>query len=97
MNVFWISWRKLPNLFINSDKKILSDLVKVLKKLGLVSFEKIKFSKPLKITWTFKKVNEWYWSKYEKPTITWKFQQVKSFNWKMTRINIKWGITEFEQ
>lgn len=97
MNVFWISWRKLPNLFINSDEKILSDLVRVLKKLGLVSFEKIKFSNPLKITWTFKKVNEWYWSKYEIPTITWKYQQVKSFNWKMTTINIKWGITEFEQ
>jgi len=97
MNIFWISWRKLPNLFMSSDKKILIDLVKVLKKLGLVSFEKIECTKSPQITWTFKKVNEWDWSKYKAPTITWKYQQVKSFNWNMTRINIKWGINEFEQ
>jgi len=79
MNIFWISWRKLPNLFMSSDKKILIDLVEVLKKLSLVSFEKIKCIKPPQITWTFKKVNEWDWSKYKTPTITWNYQQVKSF------------------
>lgn len=73
MNVYWISWRKLPNLFIGSEKTILIDLVKVLKKLGLVSFEQIKCSKPPQIIWTFNKINEWDWSKYKSPTITWKY------------------------
>jgi hypothetical protein len=97
MNIFWISWRKLPNLFMSSDKKILLDLVGVLKKLSLVSFEKIKCIKPPQVTWTFQKVNEWDWSKYKTPISTWKYQQVKSFNWNMSRINSKWEINELEQ
>jgi len=97
MNVFWISWRKLPNLFFNSDNMILSDLVKVLKKIGLSYFERITATAPVKITWSFKKFNEWCWSKYALQKITWNYRQEKSYNWKITNLTVNWGYKNNEQ
>ncbi len=90
MNVFWISWRKLPTLFYNSDKKILVDLVKVLRKLGLKYFEGIEVGTPVKIFWSFKRINKWDWSDYKPIKISWVYPLITIFNWKVSIVNVNW-------
>lgn len=72
MNVFWISWRKLPKLFSDTKQGILSDLVKVLRRQGLTFFEGITIPDLLDVKWSFN-VN-WNWSKYKECSFGWKYQ-----------------------
>jgi hypothetical protein len=75
MKVFWISWRRITNLFHNAKQdSILSDLVKLLKKQGLTFFEGITNIKPVNIKWSFRNIINWNWLLYEEYHIEWKFK-----------------------
>ncbi len=85
MDIYWISWRKLPRLFSNrkqdvSKRDILIDLVQVLNRQGLTLFEGITIPEPKDITWSFKTQLKLYWSLYSDHLIPWNFKVNKDLN-----------------
>jgi len=54
-NIIWISWRKIPNIFVKSHHQILRDMVKVLQRQGLIFYEGIPYSQMLDIRWSYNK------------------------------------------
>jgi hypothetical protein len=94
MRVFWISWRKLPNLFANKREDILSDLVEVLKRQGLTFFQGIPKLDLIDIKWSFWVIANWNWSSYRKYSIYWAYQVIKTYNWQYKIEPIEWRFAE---
>ena len=90
MNVFWISWRKLPTLFSNAKEEILKDLVKVLRKQGLTFFEGITNLDPIDFKWLFRAVVNWDWSPYNECSIHWEFRTSKPYEWQHKVEPVEW-------
>lgn len=91
MNVFWISWRKLPELFASAKKdSILNDLVRVLRRQLLTFYEGIAPLEPVVIPWSFEATINWNWFSYEECNITWKYGINKDFNWKNRVVPVQW-------
>jgi hypothetical protein len=77
MKAFWLSWRKLINLFSDSRQAILTDLVEVLRRQGLTFFEGITRPEMIDFSWSFKKgiaLGENYNWSYPIEQISWRFQ-----------------------
>lgn len=80
--MYWISWRKLPELFSERrhgrlKRDILSDLVAVIKSLGLTFFEGIKIPEPIEITWKFQTNEFWNWVALKQVEINWAYADRK--------------------
>jgi hypothetical protein len=90
MSVFWISWRKLRTLFLETDQEILKDLVKVLVRQGLTFFEGITKPKLLDIDWSFTALVNWDWSQFSERRIYWKYQVNKAYIWQYKIEPIEW-------
>lgn len=90
MSVFWISWRKLPTLFSNTDKEILKDLVKVLRKQGLTFFEGITKPDPIDVEWSFGTMVDWDWSSFDECAIIWEYRTDKAYNWQQRTEPVEW-------
>jgi hypothetical protein len=94
MNIFWISWRKLPNLLSSSRHQILKDLVEVLRRQELIFFEGIPKPEPADIEWTFKAETHWNWSTFRECLIEWTFELNEIYNWNYVVEAIKWGFNK---
>jgi hypothetical protein len=92
MHVFWISWRKITRLFPNAKKgSILSDVTQILEKQGLVFFEGISKTEPIRIEWSYESTINWDWSFVKNFPINWKFEKTGIINWQQTQIEeINW-------
>lgn len=94
INVFWISWRKLPRLFMGKGLEILNDLVNVLKRQRLIFFEGITMPEQVDIKWSFKGEVNWDWSVYGESLVCWTYQVNKIYNWQIRIEPFTWRFTE---
>jgi hypothetical protein len=90
MNVFWVSWRKLPALFSDSKQEILKDLVRILRKQGLTFFEGITRLDPIDVKWSFSTVVNWDWSSYNECNIHWEYRTDKPYKWQHKIEPVEW-------
>ena len=90
MNVHWISWRNLPDLFSDTKHEILKDLVKVLRRQGLTLFEGITKPDPIDVKWSFRKLDTWDWSSHKEYDIYWEYQKGKTHSWQYRTEPVKW-------
>ena len=95
MEMYWISWRKLPTIFSdrrpdNLKRDILSDLVQVLKKQGLIFYEGITVPRGCQPIWSFKATVSWNWSIFQAVSLSWKYQPSKKYNWQFKPMHFNW-------
>ncbi len=63
MEIFWLSWRKLPTIFHNSKYDILKDLVEVLRQQWLIFFEGVTGPENLSnVNWQFQNTACYDWT-----------------------------------
>jgi hypothetical protein len=105
INILWLSWRKIPTIFHNSQNEIIKDLVKLLRRQGLIFFEGFKISQVESFNWQFQAGDLGYtiskhfvltWS-FKPIDIKWKFEKLSiiNFNWNsFFPIEIKWRISK---
>jgi hypothetical protein len=105
IDILWLSWRKLPAIFHNSENEIIKDLVRLLRRQGLIFFEGFKISQVEDFNWQFQAGNVGYpvsqplvitWS-FRPIDIKWKFEKLSiiHFNWNsFFPIEIKWRISK---
>jgi len=103
INILWLSWRKIPTIFQNSKDEIIKDLVKLLRRQGLIFFEGFKASEVICFNWRFqapdlsyKLLQPWVGNWSFKPIdMKWKFEKISiiHFNWQyFFPTEIKWRI-----
>jgi hypothetical protein len=105
INILWLSWRKIPAIFHNTESEIIKDLVKLLRRQGLIFFEGFKINQVESFNWQFQAGDLGYplserlmitWS-FKPIDIKWKFEKlcVIHFNWNsFFPIEIKWRISK---
>jgi len=105
IDILWLSWRKLPTIFHNSENEIIKDLVRVLRRQGLIFFEGFKISQVENFNWQFQAGDLGYplsqplmitWS-FKPIDIKWKFKKLSIIHFKWNTffpIEIKWRISK---
>lgn len=53
VNVLWISWRRIQEVFSSSQYELLRDVAKILERLGLIFFKGIRTVNSIDIDWSF--------------------------------------------
>jgi hypothetical protein len=92
MSVFWLSWRKLPTLFLDNRQEILNDLIGVLKYQQLTFFEGITIPEASSIKWSFEAIINWDWTLNSESSIRWQFKANKNYNWQYQAKLVKWSF-----
>jgi hypothetical protein len=92
MSVFWLSWRKLPTLFLDNRQEILNDLIEVLKYQQLTFFEGITIPEASSIKWSFEAIINWDWTLNGESSIRWQFKADKNYNWQYQTNLVEWSF-----
>jgi len=80
IDIGWISWRKLPAIYADSQNELIKDAVEILRRMGLTYFEGFSVTDPKDIRWSFS-----YKRKSKFITISWDFR-VAEISWEYDRL-----------
>ena len=90
MSVFWLSWRKLPTLFVDKNQEMLNDLIDVLKYQQLTYFEGITIPEAANSKWSFNATINWDWTLDKDNSFHWEFKANKNYCWEYQASLVKW-------
>jgi hypothetical protein len=80
IDIGWISWRKLPAIYADSQNELIKDAVEILRRMGLTYFEGFSATDPKEIRWSFN-----YKRKSKFLTISWDFRAT-NISWEYDRL-----------